>query len=329
MLELEFTTRDLALTRFALSPLWEAVAAARVLTLPAPDPLHRPWAEPARARLTGAGLDWGLLADLVPPPPRTIPLFLAPPPTTPVADLHLELDALRATPPEDVRTALRSPRAPQSPRIDALREDPVTRLARLADTIEAFWDLAVAPHWPRIRALVESDIIHRARLLARGGAQQFLNDLAPQVSWDSDTLSIGHHHTRGGHRLGGRGLLLVPSVFVWPQVFSISAPAWQPTLRYPPRGIATLWERRRHEPSRALAAVLGRGRALLLTELDEPATTAELAHRTGMTPGGVSQHLTTLRTAGLLTAHRTGRHVLYARTEAAEALLGASQSPQG
>ncbi|MFD8087824.1 hypothetical protein ACFV4F_39755 [Kitasatospora sp. NPDC059722] len=48
-----------------------------------------------------------------------------------------------------------------------------------------------------------------------------------------------------------------------------------------------------------------------------------------MTPGGVSQHLTTLRTAGLLTAHRTGRHVLYARTEAAEALLGASQSPQG
>nr|WP_306454453.1 winged helix-turn-helix domain-containing protein [Streptomyces sp. TLI_235] len=106
----------------------------------------------------------------------------------------------------------------------------------------------------------------------------------------------------------------------------MTGPGWQPTLRYPPRGVATLWERREREPSRALAAVLGRTRALLLAELDEPASTGELARRTGVTPGGVSQHLGALREAGLLDAHRVGRQVLYARTEAAEVLLGAACS---
>jgi DNA-binding transcriptional ArsR family regulator len=75
-------------------------------------------------------------------------------------------------------------------------------------------------------------------------------------------------------------------------------------------------------PSAALAGVLGRGRARLLAELDEPASTKDLAGRTGITPGGVSQHLTALRAAGLLTSHRVGREVLYARTDIAESLLG-------
>ncbi|MBV6698221.1 DUF5937 family protein [Kitasatospora aureofaciens] len=324
MIRFEFTTKDLALTRFALSPLWEAVAAVRVLTRPAEHPLHRPWAEAARERLAAAGLDWGLLADLVPAPPRAIPVFVAPPPTTTVPDLRVELDVLRATPPETVRAALSGPRAPQSARVAALHADPDRGLAELADTVEAFWELTLAPYWPRIRALLEGDMLHRARLLARGGVQELLNDLDPQVTWDTDTLYVGHHFARGGRSLGGRGLLLVPSVFVWPRVFSVSTPLWQPTLRYPPRGVATLWERREREPSHALAAVLGRGRALLLAELDEPTSTAELARRTGMTPGGVSQHLTALRAAGLLSAHRAGRHVLYARTEAAEVLLSAA-----
>ncbi|MFD0277416.1 DUF5937 family protein [Kitasatospora sp. NPDC127111] len=324
MLDLEFTTRDLARTRFAISPLWEAVAAVRVLTRPAEHPLHLPWSGPVRERLAAAKLDWALLADLVPAPPRTIPVFIAPPPTTSVPDLALELDGLRATAPELVRAGLSGPRAPSSALIAALRADPVRGLAELADTLAAFWELALAPYWPRLRALLEGDVLHRARLLARGGAQELLNDLSSQVSWEEEKLRIGHWYARGGRRLGGRGLLLVPSVFVWPRVFSVTGPGWQPTLRYPPRGIATLWERREREPSRALAAVLGRTRALLLTELDTPASTGELARRTGITAGGVSQHLGALRAAGLLDAHRAGRYVLYARTEAAEVLLDAA-----
>ena len=39
--------------------------------------------------------------------------------------------------------------------------------------------------------------------------------------------------------------------------------------------------------------------------------------------GGFSQHLTALRDAGIVSAHRTGRPVLYARTAVADSLLSA------
>lgn len=72
--------------------------------------------------------------------------------------------------------------------------------------------------------------------------------------------------------------------------------------------------------------MLGRSRTRLLTELDTPASTTELAHRTGLSPAGVSQYLTALRDAGLVSAHRAGRSVLYARTAAAETLLKAASA---
>nr|BFE79594.1 hypothetical protein GCM10020093_021950 [Planobispora longispora] len=71
--------------------------------------------------------------------------------------------------------------------------------------------------------------------------------------------------------------------------------------------------------------MLGRSRALLLAELEVPASTTQLSGRTGMSMGGVSQHLTALRDAGLVSAHRSGRYVLYARSEAGETLLTAAR----
>ncbi|WP_329192285.1 MULTISPECIES: ArsR/SmtB family transcription factor [unclassified Streptomyces] len=323
MLELRFTARDLARTRFALSPLWEVVASVRILRDPGRHAVFRPWSEPTGRRLAAERLDWSLLADLVPDPPRGIPLFVAPPPTTPLADLGTELAVLRATPAEQVRAGLDGRLAPRSARLDALREDPERGLGRLAELIGAYWEIALAPYWPRMRSLLEGDVLRRARLLAEGGADRLLGDLDPAVGWDEDTLRVGHHYARGTRRLHGRGLLLVPSVFAWPHVFTITTPGWQPTLRYPPLGVATLWERRT-TVTEPLAAVIGRTRARLLAELDTPASTIELARRTAMTPGGVSQHLTALRSAGLVDGHRAGRYVLYTRTGAAEALLAAA-----
>ncbi|MEV6774665.1 ArsR/SmtB family transcription factor [Streptomyces syringium] len=72
--------------------------------------------------------------------------------------------------------------------------------------------------------------------------------------------------------------------------------------------------------------MVGRSRAALLAELTAPASTTDLARRTGLTPGGVSRHLTALRTAGLVSAHRVGRRVLYARTRAGETLVTAAGS---
>jgi DNA-binding transcriptional ArsR family regulator len=190
--------------------------------------------------------------------------------------------------------------------------------------IRRYWALALEPYWPRMLTLLQGDVLHRARQLTAGGTTRLFSDLDRRVRWRDGVLRVAIRTSRAVD-LAGRGLLLVPSVFAWPQVFAKVAPPWQPTLRYPPRGVGTLWTPASsgQGPSPALARVIGRARAQLLDALDAPASTTDLARRTGLTPGGVSQHVTALRDAGLVTPHRTGRYVLYARTHAGEALLGA------
>lgn len=100
-----------------------------------------------------------------------------------------------------------------------------------------------------------------------------------------------------------------------------TTPPDPPQLAYPARGVGSLWKTRPAPRADALTAVLGRSRTLLLIELETPASTTQLAHRTGLSPAGVSQYLTALRNAGLVSAHRAGRSVLYARTTIAETLL--------
>ncbi|MBT2507436.1 winged helix-turn-helix transcriptional regulator [Streptomyces sp. ISL-98] len=318
--EIEFTAEDVARTRFAVSPLWEVVASVRVLKGADEQGVHRRWAEQVRPLLAAAKLDLAPLFGRIPVPTVGIPSFLVPPPTTPQPSLDVELATLRSTPYDLLRTT--SPGAHGA--VAALREDPERGLGRLAEVIAAYWEVALAPYWPRILTLFEGDILHRAKHFAEGGARRLFADLDPQLAWDAGTLQMAHRCTRGVRRLDGRGLLLVPSAFVWPRIFStLGSDDWQPTLRYPPRGIGTLWEQRPQPCSNALAGVLGRTRALLLAELAAPASTTDLARRIGLTPGGVSQHLTALRAAGLVRAHRTGRVVLYARTSAAEALVAA------
>lgn len=321
VLSLGFTAHDLARTRFATSPLQEVVASIRVLKEPANHIVHQPWVSEMRPLLRESGLDFMPLADLVPIPSWYIPDFLTPPSVTPMPDFAEQLTTLRKTPPEQVRADLDHLVDARSPWVESLRDDPAGGLARLADVIAAYWELAIAPYWPRISALQQGDVHYRARRIADGGAARLFQDLASIVRWRDDTLYVAHPRYSGSIALEGKGLLLIPSVFVWPSVFSSTIPPWQPTLTYPARGVGALWERRNPPTIGALAAVLGRSRALLLTELVAPASTTELAHRTRLAPGSVSEHLTALRTAGLVTACRSGRFVLYARTPAAEALV--------
>ncbi|MEU8317020.1 DUF5937 family protein [Nonomuraea sp. NPDC048881] len=323
-LDLTFTAHDLANIRFAVSPLGEVVASARVVKNPAAHPLLRPWADQVRRRLQD--VDWRLLSDLVPVPTVSIAGFTCTPPSTSMPDLELELATMRGAAAR-VRTDLDHIGGPRTKRVQALYDDPEQGLERLATEVAGYWEAAMAPYWPRIRSLLEGEILHRARLLAEGGAQRMLADLDDTVTWDDGTLRLEHRYVSGRRSLRGLGLLLVPCVFAWPRVLSVTTPPYQPTVRYAPRGIATLWERREVDPPEALAAVLGRTRARLLAELDQPASTRDLAQRAGLSEPGVNQHLTALRKAGLCTAHRTGRYVLYARTAVAETLLYLEETP--
>ena len=96
------------------------------------------------------------------------------------------------------------------------------------------------------------------------------------------------------------------------RLWAMIDPPWQPAVVYAPRGVATLWEPAERAPD-ALADLLGRRRALLLTTLAHPATTQELALRHTASPAAVSEHLAVLRRAGLIAGRRDGRAVRYAR----------------
>ncbi|MEV4196944.1 helix-turn-helix domain-containing protein [Micromonospora globbae] len=325
MVAIGLSAGAVARIRFAVSCLWEVVASVRVLRDPGDHAVHLPWARRVRPRLAEAGLvgpDAGLLWHLVPPPPGYLADFLTPPPVGLNPDLAAELAALRATAPDTVRAHLDLYPRERGPALAALYADPEAGLGRLAEEIEAYWRIAVAPDWPRIRLLVDADVAARARRLAEDGAGGLLNDLHEQVRWEDDTLLIAQRHCLAPDVADGPGLVLVPSVFAWPSVLSVSA-GDAPQLAYPARGIGLLWERPAAAPD-ALAAVIGRGRARLLAELAAPLSTTELARRTGMSAGGVSQHLTALRAAGLVVTHRRGRMLLSARTDVAEALLSAA-----
>ncbi|MCX5207270.1 winged helix-turn-helix domain-containing protein [Streptomyces sp. NBC_00237] len=320
MLELEFAVADVARTRFAVSPLWEAVASVRVVRDAAAHQVHLPWVRQVRDRLDGARAGWRMLSDLAGSGTGCVlPSFLSPPPCVPLPGLDLELAALRAVPAEAVRRDLAE--LPRTATTEMLRSDPHRGLIELADAVEVYWDLALAPYWPRVRTLLEADIAYRARRLAEGGASRLFDDLDPLITWSGERLRVGRRHDTRTRSLGGQGLLLMPSAFAWPHVISKVSPDWQPAVRYPPRGVGTLWECRGAAAPEALAALIGRSRALVLAALESPTSTTALAERTGLSGGGVSQHLSVLKSAGLVEPYRTGRFVLYARTATAETLL--------
>ncbi|MFJ4191649.1 DUF5937 family protein [Kitasatospora sp. NPDC089509] len=324
--ELHFSARDLALTRFAVSPMQEVVTSLRALARSPVPALHRRWADQVRGRLAAAGLDRGRLAAMVPPDGH-LPDFLNPAPVGFSPTLAEELASITATGPEQVRADLDVLAAEAGGRLPAalapLHRDPVGQLPRLAAEITAYWELALAPYWARIRALLAADVFHRSRQAAEHGTARMLDDLHATVRWDGTALRLEQRHCAVARLTAGSGLLLLPSVFAWPRVLTRVLPPDPPQLVYPARGAAALWEERPGSAARtdALAAVLGRSRARLLAELDSPASTTELARRTGLSPAAVSQHLTALRTAGLTSAHRAGHAVLSARTAVGDSLF--------
>lgn len=319
MIILDFGPADLRRIRFGISPLWETVAALEAVRVPGRQPAHLRWLRAVGGRL--AGLDTSTLEALL--GGRYVPDFLTPPPGSPLADVADELDRVRATPPERVRQELEWAFADRPvPAAGArLLADPATTPGIVADLLGRVWKRLLADDWPRLRDLLDADVLHRSRLLALGGAEQMVPDLHPLIEWAGSSLRVRRQHDQR-RALDGAGLLLVPSVFAWPRVHAVLDEPWQPTLIYPARGAALLWERPAEQRGQ-LAALVGRSRAELLASIAEPATTTQLAARHGLSLGSVSQHLGVLAGVGLAHRRRAGRVVLYELTPLGHAVLSA------
>jgi DNA-binding transcriptional ArsR family regulator len=331
---MELGIADLAGTRFAISPLSETAKAIHVLGGGKTPALNRPWLDWARARLSETPLRMPRLWPLIHTGTDYTPEFLVPAPAGQRPTLEDELDRMRATPEEPVRASLHrvfgTGQWPDS--ATELYQDPAGSLAEIAAEYTEFYERLIAPHWERIRSVLDADVIYRTGLLASGGARALFGDMHPDLHWTDGLLSVDDRsHARTQVWMGPDGIVLLPSVFNWPNISTRKATSSQTTLMYPARGAATVW----HTLSDALSTrlpviseLIGVTRARMLDTLQAPATTSALARQFAVTPGAVSQHLSVMHRAGLLTRQRSGRSVLYQTSELGLALL-AVRSTEG
>lgn len=333
MIHLHVTAVDLSRVRFAISPLWETVASLRTLGAVRPGwQLHRAWYDRIRDGADGRvdESDLELLTTLV-RPAGYIPDFLVPSPQGRSVRFDEALDQVAAADPDVVgkelahlaghRVAQQGPgQAQRRALLQSLVDRPDAGLGRVTQALDAYHRVAIAPDWPRIEALLHDDIGYRLQRLADGGVDRMMLDLHPSVRFADETLRIVKYY-EGHADLGGRGLLLVPCAFAWPDVIVLTARPNVPTVSYSPRGLGRLWEEHPAPADAALADVLGRTRATLLTQLDLPMSTIQAATQLALSAPTLSVHLQALRAAGLLSSRRDGRQVLYARTDLGDRLL--------
>jgi DNA-binding transcriptional ArsR family regulator len=328
MIEIVLAHSDLARVRFAHSPVEELVASLRVLHDPGRQSMYGRWLSAIGPRLGGLRLD--LLTALA-PTGRYLPDFLLPSPTQPWGVLAEELERVAASPPALVRADLDKVRdgRPLPAVLRPLYDDPAGHLPTVVGELRRYWQAALEPVWPRVRALCTADLAYRMERFADGGLARVLAQLHPSVAFAGDLLQVDKpHHCSRRFDLAGTGIVLLPCAFTWPTLSVDCDGVDQPVLIYPPRGLAQMWEDTLAEQPDPLGALVGRTRAALLATLGLPRTTTQLAVQLGLSPAAVSQHLKVLKDAALVTARRRGRMVLYQRTPAATALLAAIWSQE-
>lgn len=319
---------DLADARFVVSPLNETALSLFHLNHVHGTAQHlTAWRREADARIDR--YDRELVDALVSPSGRQIPDFLTPI-TAPAAgrpSFEVHLADLAATEPETAHAELAEltedgPPSPALARLLAL-DDPAPVIA---DALAAYHDAAIAPVWPVAQRILESDVTHRGRELATGGPARLFESLSPRVEWTrTGELSVDLACTKSSGRFssGGRGLILMPSVFISRVTVAHDPRRTAPHVGYPARGSATLTESVRPAADDALRKLIGAAKADLLTALAEPAAVVDLAAALGVSPSAISQSLKILGANGIVESSRYGRRVLYRRSAIGDALVSA------
>jgi uncharacterized protein DUF5937 len=318
---LRLDSSDLAYVRFAFSPLWECVAAFRAWMDPSRHALLLPWM--TKIKPVASRVDWEPLSSLALVRRGTIPDFLAPPPSSPLPRLSDELANLRRVPAEVVRAETEIAYPDGIPhKLQAAMKKPSAFLARAADLLEEFWRRAVAPEWGLLRSTLESEVLFRARVLALGGPEELFKGMHRDLRYEDEQLTVQTDSYWDGKKRN-RGLLLVPSIFSWPDVFLTVRPPWQPTITYTSRGVADLWSDTNHPTPEGLKRLIGVSCARVMARLQKPQTTTEIGAALNLSNAAASEQITKLWHAGILERTRIGRRVFYSLNESGTTMFTA------
>lgn len=326
MIRLRFGAEDLARIRIGptLGPFAETTAAAELICGRAPGAIFGGWQRTLKGQLDD----------------RVRPLVTIFPPGRPGLDISTlvgqtesigeGIDRLMSARPRQLRAEIDGvSRHHPSAAWPWMRLDTDTGLRhQLGTAIRSFHAVAVGPRWPQLRQFLQAERASQIELLATAGIDRFLSGLCPPlVQWRPPVLHIQSLSGQPRHvDLGGRGLVIRPSVFLTPRPVLSSnpeVPDAPPTLIYPSvRELSVahpLWAPIRD--TKALAGLLGRTRSAALEAISEGCGTGELALRIGVSAPAASQHATALRRAGLITTHRSAGMVRHTLTPLGLSLL--------
>ncbi|WP_051366135.1 ArsR/SmtB family transcription factor [Hamadaea tsunoensis] len=327
MWRLHFTSDDLARTRVAptLGPLAETLFGLMTARSRWPVPAYLlGWRDRARARFNPA---FKPLTDLAAPGSIGLDLWSL---TGEAATIEQGLEALRALRPGTVRAELaRTPAfAPATRRAWRLGDADAAAREEVAVAARAAYEALLEPVWEQVSGRLDAERTARAHDHRHGGTQRMLAGLPGVARWSAPVLYVDAVMDADVH-LGGRGVTLVPSMFVgdMPLLLSDVDPDGPFRLIYPahrdslPLATAVLPEAAPH----GVTQLIGHTRArVLLAIATAPCTTTELAGRTRTSLATASQHASVLRQAGLITTRRDGLAVRHVVTPLGQALLNHS-----
>lgn len=315
LLRIHFTGADLARTSVASrpDPLWETVLSLRMLQRRTGNPAADAWGRAVRARRPDS------LRTLLPlvRPLGYFPDFLTP--SDGSADIEHSLDALTATPARHLRGDLAVLAAggalpTWTQDLGAGRPD---ALRGLAGALRGYHAAAVAPLEQTMRTTVRAEYAAQAKTAAESGIEGVLSGLGPGMRWRPPVLEVQYPVDQELH-LGGRGLLLVPTLFRARTPVSLLDPELPPVLTYPARRTVAP----DGSAGRKLVPLIGRTRSEILHHTSEGSrSTSELARLVGMSQASVSHHTAVLRAAGLISSARHRNSVLHTATSLGSLLL--------
>jgi len=329
MIALNVTDADIMKMRFAFSPIVEAVTSYQMLTKSTHPSQYLQWVDEATRALQDVDLPY--MNEMIVNRSH-IPDFLTPTPTAPVIDFEVELRRLCETPSPIIEDHIRLmiDYEGQSELLMYALAHPRQAVNALVDELRTYWERALAHHWSRLIAILENDILYRAREQALYGAEQMLNGLNPKLSYNNGALLIQKNFKHGKVNctpteiefdITGRGLQIVPMIFSFPKMYWQVSETYQPMVIYGARGTGLWHYTEPDNPDEALQITLGIGRSRVFYALTTPRSTSELAYLLEITAGAVSQHLGKLNQAGLVESSRSGKRVFYRLSQRGQKLI--------
>ncbi len=340
MIRLGLNDRQLSTLRFTVSPMMHVVEAVLwIQRRPHQPPTWLPqrWAQVSPASRA-------LLLDLIDPETHSVPDFLIPLTDQYRPTAETELAAIAATPLDALRAHLRLTyrlgpvnetfachlgvvpavadkwrKAPTALVEAAWEGESGPLLAAVQQALAEAWQVLLAPTWPLIRSVTETDVMHRLQLVKTTGMSSAAVELVDGEEWDGKAAHLDSPLELDLTSLRHR-IVLAPSVLL-DRGRAVVVAGDDLVIGYPCRGRAAVIgpHATGDAPQEPSSDGLGT-RHRLIAALEIPQPGHSLAARLGLSKATVSYHLGRLHSSGLVERRRLGREVYYARTPAADRL---------